>query len=282
MGAAPARILFEKGHISRVTGVELSGGRLVVVKVRPRAERIAGCVAVQRHLFARGFPCPEPLAGPAPIGTGGECATAEALIPAGTELRAEAGAPSLLARLLAALIRLAPAPSEIPREPGIWPRPDDLDIDLDPDARRPSDWIDEIGRRVRARLSAFAGDPVVGHADWESHNVRWRRRSPLAVDDWDSVASLGEPAIAGAAAAVFPSSSDGRTVAATIAQTEAFLGAYRVARDRRWSTDAEETCWAAGMWVLSYNARKETLGGGAGYVRHLDREAEQRLRRAGA
>lgn len=297
LGAAPARVLFEKGHLSRVVGVELPDRRRIVVKVRPCSERLAGCVEVQRRLSLQGFPCPEPVAGPAPYGSGSRCATAETLIPGGTELGGDADPARPFAELLARLVRLAPRPDELPaleppppwvgwdhNEPGIWPRPDDLDTDLN--AGRDQDWIDELGRRLRARLCAATGAVVVGHADWESHNVRWRgpsrSPSPLAVDDWDSVASRVEPAIAGAAAAVFPSSADGRTVAATIPQTAAFLRAYQAALGRRWSADDQEICWAAGLWVLTYNARKETFGGGAGYLRHLDREAEERLRRAGA
>ncbi len=105
---------------------------------------------------------------------------------------------------------------------------------------------------------------------------------PLAVDDWDSVAGLCEPAIAGAAAAVFPSSPDSRTVAATMQQTEPFLDAYQIARGIHWTREDQEICWAAGLWVLAYNAKKETLGGGTGYLRHIEREARERLGRAAA
>jgi hypothetical protein len=35
------------------------------------------------------------------------------------------------------------------------------------------------------------------------------------------------------------------------------------------------------MWVLTFNAKKETLGGGRGYLDHLERAAQERLRRAG-
>jgi Ser/Thr protein kinase RdoA (MazF antagonist) len=290
LGAAPLNLLFESGHLSNVVGFELSDGRQVVVKIRPPAARIAGCIAVQSHLFAAGFPCPKPLAGPAPIGSA--TATAETYLRGGAVLDADAAAPALFAKLLADLVRLAPPVATIPTlEPappwvgwdhqatGTWPRTDDLDVDLN--ANPGPAWIDKIGRSLRERLSNVTGEALIGHLDWESHNIRWSGQKAFAVDDWDSVAALSEPAIAGTAATVFPSSPDKRTVAATIPQTEAFLDAYQAVRGTRWKREDQEICWAAGMWVLTYNAKKETLGGGGGYLKHLEREAIERMRRTG-
>jgi Ser/Thr protein kinase RdoA (MazF antagonist) len=213
-------------------------------------------------------------------------------VPGGAVLDADATAPALFARLLVDLVRLAPELSNVPSlEPappwvgwnheatGTWPRPDDIDVDLNAEPGPP--WIDTIGRSLRERLSKANAEALIGHADWESHNIRWNDHTPLAVDDWDSVAALSEPAIAGTAATVFPSSPDGRTVAATIQQTEAFLDAYQVERGTRWDREEEEICWAAGMWVLTYNAKKEALGGGKGYLKHLEGESRERMRRAG-
>jgi hypothetical protein len=42
-----------------------------------------------------------------------------------------------------------------------------------------------------------------------------------------------------------------------------------------------EISWAAGMWVLAYNAKKESRGAGRGYVEHVKRESQERMRRAG-
>ena len=64
LGATPTHTLFEVAHLSCVAGRRLTDGREVVVKARPPADRIDGCVHVQRHLWAAGFPCPEPLVGP--------------------------------------------------------------------------------------------------------------------------------------------------------------------------------------------------------------------------
>ena len=84
LGAQPTRVLFEVVHLSRVTGLQLADGREVVIKARPPANRIQACVHVQRHLWAAGSPCPEPLAGPHPLGT--LTATAETFVPGGTRL----------------------------------------------------------------------------------------------------------------------------------------------------------------------------------------------------
>ncbi len=291
LGAVPRRLMFERGHISRVIGARLSDGRPVVIKVRPFAPRISGCVAVQRHLFSTGFPCPEPLAGPAPLG--GDIATAEVYVPGGVALTANGRVAALFAELLVDLLNRAPPLPAVPslepappwvgwnhEGPGTWPHPDDLDVDLNNDYG--PHWIDQLGSRLRARLSGCATQSRIGHVDWESHNIRWEGTTPLAVDDWDSVAVLDERAIAGAAATVFPSSPDGRVIAATIDQTQIFLDAYQAARGVYWSTEEQEICWAAGLWVLAYNAKKESLGGGTGYISHLEREASERVRRAGA
>ncbi|HEV2034786.1 MAG TPA: hypothetical protein VGU71_11420 [Candidatus Dormibacteraeota bacterium] len=291
LGSVPVRHLFARHHLSSVVGLGLPDGRNVVVKIRPGATRIAGCVAVQRHLFGSGFPCPEPLVGPAPFGSG--IATAETYLADGERLIADAVGTPLFAELLARLVGSAPPLASLPTlEPpppwvawghegaGIWPRPDDLNVDLNEETG--ATWIDEIGRRVRRRLLASPGAPIVGHVDWESQNLRWKGISPFSVDDWDSVAALSEPGIAGAAAAIFPSSADGRTVAATVEQTEAFLDAYQKARAIDWSADDQEICWAAGMWVLAFNAKKEVSGGGRGYLEHIQRESQERLLRAAA
>lgn len=290
IGTRPRQVLFRKGHLSVVVGLQMIDGRLVVVKMRPPDDRIAGCVAVQRHLFEHGFPCPQPLAGPWPLGDA--TATAEALVPGGSALESAADVHSQLAALLADLVRMAPSPSEVPSleppppwvgwahsEPGIWPRPDDLDLSLN-DHPGPR-WIDETAARIRDRLARVDAHPVVGHLDWESHNIRRLGDQSYLVDDWDSVGSLCEMAIAGAAATVYPSSHDGSVVGATIEQTDAFLRSYQRVRGASWRPEQEQVCWAAGLWVITYNAKKETLGGGKGYIRHLRVEVQDRLHRAG-
>jgi hypothetical protein len=179
----PREVLFRVGHLSEVTGLRLASGLAVVLKVRPPSERMRACALVQRHLWRAGFPCPELLAGPAPLGD--LTATAEALVEGGEQLPWAADAPRLFAQALARLVALAPSAASLPTlepsppwvgwdhaGPGTWPRPDDLAADLN--AQIGPAWLEDAGSRVRRRLVRPGGLPaVVGHADWESQNVRW-------------------------------------------------------------------------------------------------------------
>ena len=135
LGSPPAGELFRSGHLSAVIGVRLADGREVVVKVRPRSLRIAGCVEVQRRLFESGYPCPEPLTGAAPLGDG--VATAETYVPGGAMLPGAEGSARAFADAFARLVMLAPRPAEVPAldpspswaawshaGPGLWPRPE--------------------------------------------------------------------------------------------------------------------------------------------------------------
>lgn len=120
---------------------------------------------------------------------------------------------------------------------------------------------------------------MIGHCDWEAHNLGRAGRNVAVVYDWDSLGIRSEPAVAGAAAAVFACADNG-PVAADVDQTEAFLTEYRRLHPE-WNRDATELAWASGLWVLVFNARKEIAGGGVGYVDHLAKELRPRLRRAG-
>src|SRR5262245_22065520 len=111
LGSAPAAELFRSGHLSAVIGLRLADKREVVVKVRPASPRIAACVEVQRRLFESGYPCPEPLAGPAPFGDG--VATAEACVPGGDVLPGAEHVAQLSAAAFARLIGLAPRPADV-------------------------------------------------------------------------------------------------------------------------------------------------------------------------
>jgi phosphotransferase family enzyme len=110
--AEPVQVLFRAGYLSQVTGLRLADGRAVVLKARPPAPRLRGCVAVQATLAAAGFPCPRPPAGPAPLGA--LAATAEELVPGGHLLAPGPDAAGRFAALLAELVRLAPDPAGLP------------------------------------------------------------------------------------------------------------------------------------------------------------------------
>lgn len=282
----PAEVLFTTGHLSLVTGLRLEDGREVVVKARPGSRRLLGCTFVHRHLYDAGFPCPRPLAGPAPLA--GYAANAELLLPGG-DMVAGGDAVQRHASLLAEFVRLAPEPAQSPTlspsppwanwdhdQAGVWPTPDDRPEDLNASAA--AAWLDDLGRQVRERLAATRGTAhVIGHGDFEAQNLRWAGGRPWAVHDWDSVISAPEAVLVGHAAAVWPA---GIVAAcATIAETEAFIEAYQEAAGRRWSTDEVQSAWAAGLWVLAFNAKKASLDGVTDALT-LD-DARERLHRSG-
>jgi Ser/Thr protein kinase RdoA (MazF antagonist) len=280
--------------VAVVRGLELADGRRVVVKCRDDAAgRVRGCVDVQRRLAAAGFPCPAPLAGPAPLGS--RVVTAEEYVPGGAQLDLGADRARLFAEALARLVRLAPPPEAVPSlapappwvdwehsGDGVWPWPDDVDADLN--AHPGPCWLDDLGARVRERLVGTRLPRVVGHADFESQNVRWRGEELLAVHDWDSVAALPEPAVAGAAAAVFTEAA----ARATVEESARFLECYVRARGADWGPEEWGVAWAAGLWVRAFNAKKAVvaarLEGAEGepeLLHQLAEQAEERLRLMG-
>jgi hypothetical protein len=288
LGAPPAAELFGSGYLSTVKGLRLADGREVVVKVRPRGPRLAGCAVVHRALWTAGFPCPEPLVDLQPLD--GYAATAEALV-------LDVGQPppkSELARLsaagLARLVELAPDPRSVPSlapspswvgwdhtEPGLWPSPEDHDVDLN--AYPEPQWLDRVAAAVRDHLRGHRGDPVIGHGDWHPENLCWQGPQLIAVHDWDSVICQPEPAIAGLAAASFLGI-DGSALLANVEESTAFLDAYQDARGRRWTSRDYAACWAAGLWQRTFDAKTQSLDGDPDEI--LTRpEAQARLRLAG-
>jgi len=282
LGSEPAEVLFTMSHLSSVTGLVLRDGRQVVLKIRPMAPRLAACAAVHRHLFAAGFPCPQPLAGPHPLG--GYAAGAELLVPGG-DLIVDSPAPAqahaeVLADLIArapaadAIGSLAPAPPWTAWDhgyPGLWPPADDRLDDLNSE---PS-WLDDVAREVRWLLDGTSGPAVIGHGDFEAQNLRWSGATPLAVHDWDSVICAPEPIVVGLAAAVWPAGIT--SASATVDETAAFLDAYQAARGAAWSAGEVGAAWAAGLWVLAFNAKKASFDG---YATLDHTEADERLHRA--
>ena len=111
LGSPPVAELFTSGYPSAVIGLRLADDREVVVKVRPGSPRIAACVEVQRRMFESGYPCPEPLSGPASFGGG--VATAEVYVPGGAVLPGAEHASRVSAEAFARLIRLAPRSADV-------------------------------------------------------------------------------------------------------------------------------------------------------------------------
>jgi phosphotransferase family enzyme len=284
LGSPAGSELFRTGHLACVIGVRLADGREVVVRVRPAASRLAVCAEVQRLLFDSGYPCPRPLAGPAPLAD--NAATAESYLPGGAMLPDSGRVAQPFAAALAHLVRLAPRPGQVsslaPAPPwaawnhgqgGLWPWPEDLDVDLN-QAEGPG-WIDAAGRDARQRLQEDQGRAVIGHGDWITDNLRWHGDRLLVAYDWDSLIADSEAVIAGLAAAgyLYPTPP-------TVTETSEFLDAYATARGRPFSPGERQRCWAAGVWTRAYDAKNEHAAGQP--VTCLTRdEAHERLRRAG-
>jgi Phosphotransferase enzyme family len=284
LGGLPRYRLFECGHLSKVIGVALDDGRQVVVKVRPANPRVLAAAQIQRRLSGLGFPCPAPLASSL---LAGAAVTAETLVDSDEPI--EAVSPSECAETLAAAVDLAGDSDDVPELSAplpwvgwdhggsrLWPLPDDLRVDLN--LLPCPDWLQLAASRVQARLRLDSSRPVVGHCDWEAHNFGWHAGRIAVVYDWDSLGIRSEAALAGAAAAVFPSRPGG-PVAATLDESAEFLEAYP--RRSGWDHDLVEIAYGAGLWVLLYNARKELAGAGGGYLDHLSAELPYRLGLAG-
>ncbi|WP_433042613.1 phosphotransferase [Dactylosporangium sp. CS-033363] len=246
LGDEPAAVLFEQRSVSSVFGLRLTGGRDVVVKLRPDDGRAASCVAAQFRLAERGFPCARPLTPAA--GVGGLAVHAEEFRPGGVLLRGDSPDVAVryagvFARLMAELADVTvAAPLPNPRwvrwdhgDPGIWPSIDVLDRR---DQRAVPGWVVETARRVRQRLLAADLPCVLGHADFEAQNLRWQDGAVWAVHDWDSLAWQPEAALVGAASGVFPKV--GPATLPPIESSEAFLTAYQDLRGRRFAAEELE------------------------------------------
>jgi hypothetical protein len=289
LGGEPSGVLFQLQQVSMVFGLQLAGGRDVVVKARADDGRAVSCVAVQARLAARGFPCARPLT---PVVKVGSLAVhAEEFRPGGEVLHGDSPDiarrnAEVFARLMAELGGLTVAPP-LPNppwvrwdhaDPGVWPAIDFLDSR---DQSIVPSYVVETAERARERLLAAGLPCVLGHADFEAQNLRWRGQEVWAVHDWDSLAWQPEAALAGAASGSFASA--GPPMLAQIESSEAFLAAYQYIRGRVFTAVEQEIAWAASLWMAAFNAREMALLGGSpvgGDV--LRAQAAERLRRANA
>jgi hypothetical protein len=267
LGAAPVNDLLQATVMSEVVGVRLDDGRAVVVKRRADpSRRAASCVRVQRYVADRGFPCARPLTGA--TYADGIATHAEEWRPGGEIRRGDAPADAeLAARLFAELMdrldgaetgSLVPNPEWVNWDhdgPAIFP-PNPRHEAREAAAAVPA-WILETGSRARKRLLRHDLPSRIGHADWETQNLRWNGNEPHTVHDWDSLAWLPEAALVGAAAGAFASAEI--PTLAPVASSAAFLDAYQEARDRPFSRAEREIAWAASLWPALHNARAQFL-----------------------
>ena len=284
LGSPAESELFRTGHLTRVIGTRLADGREVVVRVRPASPRIAACTEVQQRVFDSGYPCPRPLAGPAPLGE--HEATAESYIPGEVLLPGSGRAAQPFAAALAQLVRLAPRPGQVSSlapapswtawnhsQGGLWPRSEELDVDLN-EVDGPG-WIDAAGQAARQKLREGQDRAVIGHGDWITDNLRWHGNRLLVAYDWDSLIADSEAVIAGLAAAIYL-----YPALPTVTETCEFLDAYATARGRPFSPGELQRCWAAGVWTRAFDAKHEHAAGQP--IANLTQdEANERLHRAG-
>ena len=290
LGSPPVAELFNVRQMSHVVGLRLADGREVVVKGRPNVDRARRCVAGQQALHADGFPCPEPLTEVAEVD--GMAIHAEAYVGGGEQLEGTGRTvvdrfATLLADLIDRLKRLdPPAP-----EPGpMWLTWDHDGTDSwpqDPVAYphlqkvTPPGWLTDVAARVRARLAAVRLAEVVGHGDWESQNLRWRRGRIHVVHDWDSLTTRPEAALVGAAAAAF--ATQGLPTLAPVDASERFVAVYERERGRSFTDEEREVAWATGLWLATHGARMELVEDRPRLLLDaLAREAVERLARARA
>jgi Ser/Thr protein kinase RdoA (MazF antagonist) len=267
----------------------LAGGRDVVVKAREDDGRAASCVAAQARLAERGFPCARPLT-PA-VAVGALAVHAEESRPGGELLRGDTPEvavryAAVFARLMTELASVTVAPP-LPNPrwarwdhtgPGLWPPIGFLD---ERDQGAVPAHVVDTAERARERLLAAGLPCVLGHADFEAQNLRWRDGEVWAVHDWDSLAWQPEAALVGAACGTF--ASDTPPTLAPVGSSAAFLAAYQDLRGRRFTAAEREVAWAASLWPAVHNARWEALHGDAAVCGAAVRaQAAERLRRANA
>lgn len=142
------------------------------------------------------------------------------------------------------------------RGAGLWPTYDHFDVRALTMAM-PAE-LDAIRRRARLRLTGTELLEILGHADWETQNLRWSSNEYIhTVHDWDSLAWLPEAAIVGAASGAFASAET--PTLAPIASSAAFIDEYQHARRRRFTSEEVEIAWAASIYPASHNSRGELL-----------------------
>jgi hypothetical protein len=246
-----------EASVGLVADVDLDDGSRAVIKaVLPGepAERLAASVRV-RAALGPDYPCPVPIAGPAPFGPG--AATIDSWLEPGATADPRAlavGLADLVAR--AAGFDRAGLPRLLAARPGsVWPEPHDLRFDFDRSADG-AGWIDDAARRARRAMRASAdAPPVVAHVDWRAEHVHVDDAAAIvATYDWDSVAAGPEAWFVGHTAAIHPCdwSTEPAAPLPAPAEVEAFIAAYEEAARR--SVD-RQAARAAALLAFAYGAR---------------------------
>ncbi len=292
LGTGARELLFRSTAVGDVFAVRLHDGRSVIVKIhQPREgpETLAAVLDVQGHHHRAGFPCPEPLGGPIPVGD--RWATVETLVvegdPADTH---EPRRRRLVARALARHLDVARAcglPPALRRgwdayaTDRLWPlEAHDPRIDLAGTAGG-AEWIDAFAASVKPTATRGA-PPVLGHLDWSGKHFRFAQDRLTVVYDWDSVRVATEAVIVGNAAFSFTANWDlpGVDPAPEPDEVLAFIDDYDDARGTRLTRSQREQTVACGAYLAAYVARCEHASGDrdGAYTRALARHGTHYLR----
>jgi hypothetical protein len=265
LGAGVEEVFFFHLSVSAAYGIRLADGRLVLLKAYPPGREAGFVTAVQRvqsFLAARAFPCPRPLAAPAPFGDG--VATAEEWREEGEE--GDPHRPEIrhaLASCLAELVRLtepfrgdgALARGFTILDEDLWGEPHSPIFDFGATAAG-AGWIDAAGREARELLASDPSPVVVGHTDWSVKHFRFAGARILVIHDWESLMRVSEAFLVGTAAAHFtarpptwrpPSSEEG----------DAFAAEYERARGAAFTPGERRAVEAARRYGTAYTARCE-------------------------
>jgi hypothetical protein len=270
LGSSVSEYEFFSSGVLSVHGVRLVDGRRVVVKAARRSfgrAYLAAAQVVQSHLAECGFPCPQPICGPAALEHG--IAVVEELLDGG--VRADAHEPAIRREMAATLFRqvslarsfvslrgLRPSLLASPEPGGLWPEPHEARFDFRASAGG-AEWIDALATAARAQLARRAGDVVVAHADWRAEHVRFERGAIVATYDWQSLAVGSEPALIGQIGYAFTTdwSIPQEQRMPTLDEFRAFVADYEAARARPFSPAEQRTIDAAWVYATAYGARCE-------------------------
>jgi hypothetical protein len=272
-GAPVEHALFYRSSIAAVAGLELAGGRRVVVKGHQpgwHAQTVDELARLQRHVAEVLRLAPRPIGEPLPLAYG--LATVEEYEARG--IAADPHDPAIrraiaeaFHEVLAVLEPFVPASrlpphllTSAPREQ-LWPQPHSRLFDFESTAPGAED-IDALAADARAAMEP-AGRTVLAHGDWRAEHLRFQRGRVALAYDWQSVCRCEEPALVGATAHAFCAdwSLDGHRQAPTIDEARALIEDYERARGKPFGRAERRLCGAAFAYCVAYTARCGHAGG---------------------
>ena len=263
---APVRLIDIEMSIGAAITLDRLDGSKVFVKVLGGAIDLAGLEAqtdVQRALAQAGFPAPDVLSGPSPIGPGYAVLMSydrsgqptDCRIP-GVRDHMAAGLARLI-RETASLAGIRPPRKPLPSSSAIWPKPHNVLFDLAA-TREGAAPIDEIARGALAVMASASSPLVIGHHDWSAKNMRMSGDEMAVVYDWDSIFLDRETFFVGSAAAHFPMTWELPVpVTPTREDVAAFVRAYEIARGSRFTQTEIIEVAASITYSRAYKARCE-------------------------